>query len=290
MPWLAGLSTTLGGITVGIGGNLVAADIGFRGFAILSAVVAILAAAAWLRGFKPDFVLVVWVVRGFLLIAVAAVVVATTVDATQAGYAVLAAALATLGATLIRSDPFDRLAMLGAVTLIAYGAGLLASAGELTSQGRFAITTVGVLIAMLGIATLGQGRLIVDFARTTVEVMLDEPLPGFYLPGLFFALMGVLAAANGAVLIAAVAFVVMVGAAAIGFGHNRRRPTLVGLGAVLAGLAIAFGGTFAIIAGAALLGAAATGMGVTIIVAGFTYLSRRGVLGRLRNWLGAAKQ
>src|SRR5687767_11093510 len=112
VPWLAGLSTALGGFTAGIGGNLVAADFLYRGFAVLCAATAVLATAAWLRGFKPDFVLVIWVVRGFLLIAVAAVVAATMVSPTQVGYAVLVAALATLGATLIRSDPFGRLAML----------------------------------------------------------------------------------------------------------------------------------------------------------------------------------
>jgi len=290
VPWLAGLSTALGGFTAGIGGNLVAADFLYRGFAVLCAATAVLATAAWLRGFKPDFVLVIWVVRGFLLIAVAAVVAATMVSPTQVGYAVLVAALATLGATLIRSDPFGRLAMLCAVTLIAYGAGLLVTAGQATSEGRFVMVTMGVLSALLGIAALGQGWLIVDLARATVEVLLEPPLYGFYLLGGFFAFVGTLAAANGAVPVAVVMFLIMLGAAGMAFGHNHRRPPLVGLSAVLAGLAIALGGTLAIIGGEALFGAAPLGMGVTITVAGVTDLWRRGVLGRWRSWLDAAKK
>jgi hypothetical protein len=58
---------------------------------------------------------------------------------------------------------------------------------------------------------------------------------------------------------------------------------------VLAGLAIALGGALGIIGGEALLGAVPLGLGVTIIVAGVTYLSRRGVLGRWRTWLDAAR-
>jgi len=289
-PRLARLTSWLVALAVGMGGNLVSADIGYRGVAVTFAVCAILAAAGWLRGFKPDFVLVVWMVRGFLLIAVAAVVAATMVSTALSGVAVLVAALATLAATLIRSDPIDRLALLGAVVLIGLGVGFLAdgiSSTELTGNGRFFTIVMGVLLMMLGIGAMGQGRLVVDFAKIAVEVLLDHPI--FYVLGVL-APVGVLVAANGDVLPAVAMILMGVGAVGMAAGHNRRRPVFVGLGAMFVGTAWALIGIWGITDGEALLGAAAAGMGVTIIVAGFTYLSRRGVLGRLRNWLEAAKR
>ena len=292
-PWLAWLARSLGAFAVGVAGNLASNDIGFRGVVIGLAVAAILMAAAWLRDFRPDFALVVWVVRGLLLIAVAAVVAATMVRATQVGYVVLVAALATLGATLIRSDPIDRLASLCAVTLIAYGAGLLVSvfsADDMASEGRIISIIMGVLVTMCGVAALGQGRLVVALAKTVVEVLLEPTVQGFYALGGLIAFLAVLAATNGDVLIAAGMFLVAIGSVGIAVGHNRRRPVLVGLSAVLAGLPIALGGTFAVVSGEALLGAAAVGVGVTIIVTACTYLSRRGVPARWRRWLDDAKK
>jgi hypothetical protein len=134
-PWLARLTGSLGAFAVGMAGNLVSADIGYRGVVIALAVAAILTATAWLRGFRPDFALVVWVVRGFLALALAAVVVAM-VSVTLSGIAVLVAALATLGATLIRSDPADRLALLCGVALIAMGAGMIAGRVRGSSDHR----------------------------------------------------------------------------------------------------------------------------------------------------------
>jgi hypothetical protein len=291
VPWLAGLSTALGSFTAGIGGNLVAADFLYRGFAVLCAATAVLATAAWLRGFTPDFALVVWVVRGFLLLALAAVVVAM-VNVTLSGIAVLVAALATLGATLIRSDPADRLALLCAVALIAMGAGLIAGAyadPRITGNGRFVMTVMGVVLMLFGVAAMGQGRSFVDFVKFTVRIVLDEHVPVFALAAMG-VLVGVVFATRGSAGIAVLAFVFAAGVVGVAIGHLRRSAAVVGIGAVVVGADGVVAGVAAIVEGDALLGAAVVGMGVSAVVAGVTYLSRRGVLGRVRNWLDAARR
>lgn len=292
-PWLARFVAWLLGLAVGMGSNLVSADIGYRGVAIVFAVGAILMAAWWLRGFRPDFVLVVWVVRGFLLIAVAAVVVATMADTAAAGLAVLVAALATLGATVIRSDPEDRLVFLGAVALIGTGAAFLAegiSSAELTGEGRFYMIAVGGFIALFGVATMSQDRAVFGLVKLLVADALTDKVPIFHMVAGFFAVMGVLAAVRGAVLPAVVMGMIAIGASGMRVGHTRGRPEVVGPAAMLIGVAWALMGTWGVTGGEVLLGAAAAGLGLTIIVAGFTYLSRRGVLTRVRSWLDAAKK
>ena len=291
-PWLARLSGSLGAFTVGMAGNLLSTDIGFRGVAIAGAVAAILMTAAWLRGFRPDFGLVVWVVRGFLLIAVAAVVAATMVGPALSGLMVLVAALATLGATVIRSDPADRLGLLGAVALLGFGVAYLATAISttgITGTGRFWTVTLGVLVTLAGLAAMGQSRLFVGFVKVLVDVALTDVVPIFHMLAAGLVVFGVVAVAHGAVLPAVGLFVVAIGASTMRIGHTRRLPGLVGFGAMAVGVVGVAAGTWAIVGGELLLGAAVVGGGTSVIVASVTYLSRRGVLGRLRDWLAAAK-
>ncbi len=292
-PWLGRLSGSLGAFTVGMAGNLLSADIGFRGVAIAGAVAAILMTAAWLRGFRPDFGLVVWVVRGFLLIAVAAVVAAAMVGTALSGLMVLVAALATLGATVIRSDPADRLGLLGAVAMLGYGVATLAqaiSATDLTGTGRFWMVTLGVLVTLSGLAAMGQSRLFVGFVKVLVEVALTDVVSIFHILAAGLAVVGVVAAANGAVLPAAGLAMAAIGASAMRIGHIRSLPGLVGLGAMAVGVVGVGFGSWGIVDGEALLGAAVVGIGVFVVVASVTYLSRRGVLDRLRDWLASAKE
>lgn len=291
-PWLARLSGSLGAFTAGMAGNLVSADIGYRGVAVAAAVATILVAAVWLRGFRPDFGLVVWVVRGFLLIAVAAVVAATMVGAALSGVMVLVAALATLGAAVIRTDPADRLGLLGAVALLGYGVATMAyaiSATHLTGTGRFWMITLGALGTLYGLGAMGQSRLFVDFVTILVDVALTDVVPLFHMLAAALVFFGVLAAANGAVLPAVGLFVVAIGASAMRIGHIRRVPGLVGLGAMAVGVVGAAVGIWAIVDGEPLLGGAVVGIGASVIVASVTYLSRRGVLSRLRDWLASAR-
>ncbi len=248
--------------------------------------------AAWLRGFRPDFGLVVWVVRGFLLIAVAAVVAATMVGPALSGLMVLVAALATLGATVIRSDPADRLGLLGAVALLGFGVAYLATAISttgITGTGRFWTVTLGVLVTLAGLAAMGQSRLFVGFVKVLVDVALTDVVPIFHMLAAGLVVFGVVAVAHGAVLPAVGLFVVAIGASTMRIGHTRRLPGLVGFGAMAVGVVGVAAGTWAIVGGELLLGAAVVGGGTSVIVASVTYLSRRGVLGRLRDWLAAAK-
>lgn len=262
-PWLARLSGSLGAFTAGMAGNLVSADIGYRGVAIAAAVAVILAAAVWLRGFRPDVGLVVWVVRGFLLIAVAAVVAATMVGTALSGLMVLVAALATLGAAVIRTDADDRLVFVGAVALIGTGAGFLAegiSSAELTGEGRFFTIAMGGLIALSGIATMSRDRTVFELVKFMVHEALDDRVPIFHMLAAFFAVIGVLAAAQGEVLLPVVMGLIAIGAAGMRIGHTRRRPEVVGTAAMLVGVAWVLMGTWAITDGEALLGAAAAGL------------------------------
>jgi hypothetical protein len=290
-PWLARLTGSLGAFAVGMAGNLVSADIGYRGVVIALAVAAILTATAWLRGFRPDFALVVWVVRGFLLVALTAVVVAM-VSVTLSGIAVLVAVLATLGATLIRSDAADRLALLCGVALIAMGAGMIAGGyadPRITANGRFVTTVMGVMLTLFGVAAMGLGRSFVDFVKFVIRMLLDEPIPVFMVAAVGVG-AGVFSVSRGWAVGAVVAFLFAAGLVGVATGHSRRRAALVGLGAVVVGTAGAIAAVAAVVDEEALLGAAVAGMSAAAVVAGVTYLSRRGVLGRWRSWLDAAKK
>ncbi len=209
------------------------------------------------------------------------------------GLMVLVAALATLGATVIRSDPTDRLGLLGAVALLGFGVASLAnaiSATDLTGTGRFWTVTLGVLVTLCGLAATGNSRLFVGFVKDLVDVALTDVVPIFHILAAALVVFGVVAAANGAVLPAAGLAVVAIGASAMRIGHVRRLPGLVGLGAMAVGVVGVGLGSWGIVDGEALLGAAVVGIGVSVIVASVTYLSRRGVLGRLRDWLASAKE
>jgi hypothetical protein len=289
---LAGLTGALGAYAVDISGNLVANDIRYRGLAILAAFVAVLAAAVWLRGFKPGFALVVWVVRGCLLIAVAAVVTATLVNASHSGIAVLVAALATLAATLIPLNPADRLVLLGAVVLVGLGVVSVAEgiSAEMTGVGRIFTITLGVFLMLFGVTAAMGGGTVLDDAKNAIRVVLDdEQVPVFQVLGVFFALMGVLAAAHGIILLAVAMVLIAVGAVGMAVGRGRRRPVIVGLGAMVAGAAWILVGIWVMIDGEVLLGAMAVGLGAAIVVAANTYLSGREVWSRVRDWFAAGR-
>ncbi|MFC4853972.1 hypothetical protein [Actinophytocola glycyrrhizae] len=293
MPLLAGITGGLGAYAVDISGNLVANDIGYRGLAILAAFVAVLAAAVWLRReFKPGFALVVWVVRGCLLIAVAAVVTATLVNASHSGIAVLVAALATLAATVIPLNPADRLVLLGAVVLVGLGVVSVAEgiSAEMTGGGRIFTITLGVFLMLFGVTAVMGGGTVVDDAKNVIRVVLDdEQVPVLHVLGVFFALMGVLAAAHGIVLLAVAMVLIAVGAVGMAVGRGRRRPVIVGLGAMVAGAAWMLVGIWVMVDGEVLLGAMAVGLGAAIVVAANTYLSGHGVWSRVRDWYAAGR-
>jgi hypothetical protein len=119
-------------------------------------------AAVWLRGFKPNSVLAAWTVRGLLFIALVAIIAATILGTKLSGLAVLVAALATFGATLIRSEPADRLALLTAVALVGMGGGFIADAispstPRVTSEGRLMSAALGGLFVLVGMSAMWAG-------------------------------------------------------------------------------------------------------------------------------------
>jgi hypothetical protein len=159
-----------------MGTNLLSSDLGYRVVVIALAVAGTGMAAVWLRRFRPDFGLVVWTVRGLLCVALVAIVVAMVAGATVSVIAVLVAALATFGATVIRFEPADRLALLAAVALVSSGGGLIADAISpppgLTGRGSLLSAVLGGLLVLVGLVAMWAGRSFVETVAYVVRGVL----------------------------------------------------------------------------------------------------------------------
>jgi hypothetical protein len=119
--WRTRAGNLLIALAGGIGVNLISTNVGYRGVAISAAAGGVLLGAVQLRRFPEQAPLVVISSWAMLILGAASTVLATVTSLPWSGYAVLGAALFTLGAAVI---PLDRYR--AARTLPARWAGSLA--------------------------------------------------------------------------------------------------------------------------------------------------------------------
>jgi hypothetical protein len=274
-----------------MGTNLLSSDLGYRVVVVALAVAGTGMAAVWLRRFPPDFGLVVWTVRGLLCVAI---VVATISGATVSTIAVLVAALATFGATVIRFEPIDRLALLAAVALVSSGGGLITDAISpppgVTANGSWLSAILGGFLVLVGVVAMWAGRSFVD----TVAYVLRDLLQIAPIQVAAFAavlvILGTGIMTRGAFLLGLASILAGVGVGGVLAGHVRRRDAHVGLGSLVVGAAGIMMAAAAVADGDVLFGYAAAGTGVVFVSAGAIFLQRRGVLSRLRHRLETARR
>lgn len=288
------MSSWLATVALAMGTNLLSSDLGYRVVVIALAVAGTGMAAVWLRRFRPDFGLVVWTVRGLLCVALVAIVVAMVAGATVSVIAVLVAALATFGATVIRFEPADRLALLAAVALVSSGGGLIADAISpppgLTGRGSLLSAVLGGLLVLVGLVAMWAGRSFVETVAYVVRGVLRIAPIQVAAFAVILAILGTVAMTGGTILLGLAAILAGIGVGGVLAGHVRRRDAHVGLGSLVAGAAGIIAAAGAAADGNVLLSAAAAGTGVTFVSAGATFLHRRGVLSRLRHRLETARR
>lgn len=254
--WRSRAGSYLIAVAGGIGVNLISASVGYRGVAISAAGGGVLLGVAQLRHFPEQAPLVVvssWVL---LTLGAASTVLATVTSLPWSGYAVLGAALFTLGAAVIPLDRYRAARTLGGIACIGLG-----------------VSAIGIAISLL------------DLDQFTVLMLLIVP----DIAGLFIGGAVALAGIGISLIVSGIAFLLhrtmLLVMASVGLGVS-----LIGAGIALlsfilagttvlaawliaAGVVIAIGAAVAFpLARARWLGIASVGLGVSAIIGGIAFL------------------
>ena len=149
--WRSRAGNFLIAVAGGIGVNLISNSVGYRGVAISAAAGAVLLGAVQLRRFPEQAPLVVMSSWTMLVLGAASTVLATVTSLPWSGYAVLGAALFTLGAAVIPLDRYRVARTLGGVACIGLGVSAIGIAIGLLDLDLFSVIMLLILPDIAGL-------------------------------------------------------------------------------------------------------------------------------------------